>query len=280
MRHFKPLIIPLLLVCFGCQYLPWGKPAPKPIFVGEPESILVEPPEDAFDVSYRWSIPDLPDESVLVPDFSSSSNVFTFTADVIGDYIFAVSVESYGVEVEDHILRFIAMEDTSLVPRERVSPEVAARMISEAAASSPAAKILPPTILPILPSAVPKPTPTAVPKPAPTAAPKPAAPSVTRAKSVRKTYASDSVPGHYTIQVSSWKTVRQAQAVLQQLADQGYDAYIQRILLEDRNEVWWRVRMGDFTDVDEARKMRDGIAVTFDGAWVDNVRKEVFDESQ
>ena len=269
MRHFKPLIIPLLLVWFGCQYLPWGKPAPKPIFVGEPESILVEPPEDAFDVSYRWSILDLPDASVLVPDFSSSSNVFTFTADVIGDYIFAVSVESYGVEVTDHVLRFIAMEDTSLVPRERVSTEVAARMIREATAASPAAGIQPPTLPPAVAPAAPKP-----------AAPKPAAPSVTRAKSVRKTYASDTVPGHYTIQVSSWKTARQAQAVLQQLADQGYDAYIQRILLEDRNEVWWRVRMGDFTDVDEARKMRDGIAVTFDGAWVDNVRKEVLDESQ
>lgn len=268
MRHFKPLFILLLLMWFGCQYLPWGKPAPKPIFVGEPETILVEPPEDAFDVSYRWSILDLPDESVLVPDFSSSSNLFTFTADVIGDYVFAVSVESYGVEVADHVLRFIAMEDTSLVPRERVSTEVAARMIREATASSPAAETLPTTI-PLTP-----------PSTAPTAAPKPAAPSVTRARSVRKIDASEAVPGHYTIQVSSWKTAKQAQEVLQQLADQGYDAYIQRVLLEDRNKVWWRVRMGDFTDVEEARKMREDIAVTFHGAWVDNVRKEVLNESQ
>ncbi len=268
MRYFKPLFMPLLLLWFGCQYLPWGRPAPKPIFVGEPETILVEPPEDAFDVNYRWSILDLPDASVLVPDFSSSSNVFTFTADVIGDYVFAVAVESYGVEVADHVLRFIAMEDTSLVPRERVSPEVAARMIREATASSSATETQPPTVPPISPAA------------APTAVPKPAAPSVTRAKPVSKTYASDAVPGHYTIQVSSWKTARQAQTVLQQLADQGYDAYIQRIWLEDRNEIWWRVRMGDFTDVDEARKMRNDIAVNFNGAWVDNVRKEELNESQ
>lgn len=268
MRYFKPLFIFLLLMGFGCQYLPWGKPAPKPIFVGEPETILVEPPEDAFDVSYRWIILDLPDESVLVPDFSSSSNIFTFSADVIGDYVFAVSVESYGVEVADHTLRFIAMEDTSLVPRVSVSPEVAARMIKEATAFSPTAAALPPTIPLTPPSTI------------PAAAPKPAAPSVTRARPVGKTYASDTVPGHFTIQVSSWKTAKQAQAILQQLADQGYDAYIQRVWLEERNEIWWRVRMGDFTDVEKARKMREDIAVTFDGAWVDNVRKEVLNVDQ
>ncbi len=94
-HHLKILFMLMLFSWFGCQYLPWGKES-KPIFVGEPETIIVEPPEDAFDVSYRWSILDLPDESMLVPDFSTLSNLFTFTPDMVGDYAFAVTVVSYG----------------------------------------------------------------------------------------------------------------------------------------------------------------------------------------
>ena len=89
-----------------------------------------------------------------------------------------------------------------------------------------------------------------------------------------KTYPKDVVPGHYTIQVSSWKTARQAQKILQEMTAKGYDSYIQRVWFDDRNEVWWRVRVGDFASVTDARKLRDEIAACYPEAWVDNVRKE------
>ena len=55
----------------------------------------------------------------------------------------------------------------------------------------------------------------------------------------------------------------------------GFDTFIQRIWLEDRNEVWWRVRLGDFTDVQEARRVRDELARQFADIWVDNMRKDM-----
>ncbi len=256
MRHTKILLALMLLIWSGCQYLPWGKDDAKPIFVGEPETIIVQPPEDAFDVTYRWSIIDLPDESLLVPDFSSSSNVFTFTADVEGGFAFAVSVESYGEDVAEHVLRFRATEDTSLVPRQRV--------VGLAEAGIP------------LPTAVtPAPTPPVIPQPKPAlerAAP-PTRQPVAKPKA-RRTVAKDAVAGHYTVQVSSWKTAKQAQSIRQSLVTQGYDAYIQRVWLEDRQEVWWRVRVGDFESVQAAKKMRDELLPTYTAVWVDNVRKE------
>ncbi|UCH09501.1 MAG: SPOR domain-containing protein [Fidelibacterota bacterium] len=263
-RHLKVLAVLLILSWHGCQYLPWGKKESKPIFVGEPETIIVEPPEDAFDISYRWSILDLPDESLLVPDFSSYSNLFTFTPDVIGDYAFAVIVISYGEEVSDHEFYFTAMEDTSVVPKEE---PIAAAPTTPATATEPETA----------PARQPEPS-------AQPAAPKPAKPApasrVTRAKPPEKKYRSDVVKGHFTIQVSSWKTAKQAQKILQQVTDAGYDAYIQRVWLEDRNEVWWRVRIGDFTSVREARALLTEINAVYPGAWVDNVRKEDIDLQQ
>jgi len=261
-RHLKILSLILLFGWYGCQYLPWGKKESKPIFIGEPEAIIVEPPEDAFDVSYRWAILDLPDESMLVPDFSSQSNLFTFTPDVVGDYAFAVTVVSYGEEVLDRKFYFTALEDTSVVPREELA----------AAAAAPEAKPEPPVTARPKPVTVPAGPPTK-PKPAP-------AKVVTRAKPAAKKYRSDVIEGHFTVQVSSWKTAKQAQKVLHQVAETGYDAYIQRVWLEDRNEVWWRVRIGDFTSVEDARALQKELNAIYPGVWVDNVRKEDIDQQQ
>jgi hypothetical protein len=266
-RHLNVLALVLILSWQGCQFLPWGKKESKPIFVGEPETIIVEPPEDAFDVSYRWSILDLPDESLLVPDFSSYSNLFTFTPDVVGDYAFAVLVISYGEEVSDHEFFFTAMEDTSVVPKEE-----------PIAAAAPT----PPTAAEPETTPVRQPEPSAKSTAAPPKAVTKAAPTsrISRAKPPEKKYRSDVVKGHYTIQVSSWKTAKQAQKILQQVTESGYDAYIQRVWLEDRNEIWWRVRIGDFTSIEEAKTLLSEINAVYQGAWVDNVRKEDLDLQQ
>ena len=267
MRNTKILAISTLLIWTGCQYLPWGKDDAKPIFVGEPETIIVQPPEDALDVSYRWSIIDLPDESLLVPDFSSSSNVFTFTADVEGDYAFAVAVESYGEDVEEHVMEFRAMEDTSLVPIQVT--------VKETVTAAPA---IPPAPAPQYESqpgaTIQRTPPPATTQPAPTPKPR-------RTRSATKrTVAKDAVPGHYTIQVSSWKTAKQAQSIRQSLVSEGYDAYIQRVWLEDRQEVWWRVRVGDFESLQAAKNMRDALRPTYSAAWVDNVRQESLEQER
>lgn len=257
----RSLLVLAVLVMAGCQYLPWGKKEAKPIFVGEPETIIVEPPETAVDISYRWSILDLPDESLLVPDFLSSSNVFTFAADVVGDYSFSVLVESTNEEVADHIFRFIAVEDTSIIPLQQTpvaatpeppAPEQPTAEQADMDAVVTAAEVTPPT-----PPPAKKPVRQPKPKPA------------------RREVPPDVVPGHFTIQVSSWKTAKQAQKVKQALDGMGYDTYIQRVWLEDRKEVWWRVRLGEFTDIDEARSVRNKLADKYADVWVDNVRKDV-----
>ena len=251
----------VLVVLMGCQYLPWGKKEAKPIFVGEPETIIVEPPEDAVNLAYRWGIVDLPDQSLLVPDFNPSSNVYTFTADVEGDYTFSAIVEAGTEEVADYVFRFIAVEDTSIIPRQP------AQVI---AARQPEAKPL---------ADPPKPKPE-VSKPVASAAKsvsRPARRAVSKqpSKPSPRKWAPDVVPGHFTIQISSWKTAKQAQRVKRDVESMGFDVYIQRVWLKDVEQVWWRVRLGDFTDVAEARRVRETLADRFADVWVDNVRKDV-----
>lgn len=261
----KRAFLAAILIAFtGCQYLPWGKKAAEPIFVGEPETIIVEPPDDASSLSYNWRILDIPDESLLIPDFSATSNVFTFTADVEGKYTFSAIVNSSGEEVADHLFRYIAIEDTSVLP-----------MQAEPIASTP--------IIPIEPVASPvnvasqnlqRQIDAAEAKAAPAKVKTPPKPKKRPKPKPRKVPA-DVVAGHYTIQVSSWNTAKKAQKVKLSLDGLGYDTFIQRIWLEARNEVWWRVRLGDFTDVQEARRVRDELAGQFADIWVDNMRKDM-----
>jgi hypothetical protein len=269
MRHFKYLPLVLLLVLIACQKMPWSKKERKPIFVGEPETILVEPPEDAIDVNYVWRIVDLPDASMLIPDFSSESNVFMFTADVVGDYAFGVTIMSLGDEVANYEFYFTATEDTSVVPSE--APEAAAA--EEVPPSAPTTPVVTETPVP-----APQPTPSTA-RPRTTAPPAPTPRErVTRAEPPERKAPGKVVRGHFTVQVSSWKTAKKAQAVLVEMNTQGYDAYIQRVWLEDRNEVWWRVRVGDFTHLSEARELREELAARFPECWVDNVREEYLGE--
>ena len=262
-RTFLALFV---LVFTGCQFLPFGKKEAEPIFVGEPETIIVEPPDDATSLSYDWRILDVPDESLLIPEFSATSNVFTFTADIEGEYTFSAIVKSGGEEVADHVFRYFAIEDTSVVPMQK-----------EPMASTPAM----PVVSPVNPAAtnlqqlgVIGASTSASSRSAETkVASKPKAP--VRAKPKPRKVPEGVVGGHFTIQVSSWNTAKKAQRVKQSLDGLGYDAYIQRVWIEELNAVWWRVRLGDYSDVQEARRVKDELAGQFADIWVDNMRKEM-----
>ena len=263
----RTLIALVILGLAGCQYLPWGQPAAEPIFVGEPETIIVEPPDDAGNLSYNWRILDLPDESLLIPDFLATSNVFTFTADIEGEYTFSAIVNSSGEEVADRVFRYIAIEDTSVVP-EQVKPAASTQVAAATPMIQAPNDLSKQITVAATARATRQPVAAAKPKPKPVkkARPKPAP---------RRKVAKDVVMGHYTIQVSSWNTAKKAQKIKQSLDGLGYDSYIQRVWLEDRNEVWWRVRLGDFTDVEEARRVKDKLAGQFANIWVDNMRKDI-----
>jgi cell division protein FtsN len=80
--------------------------------------------------------------------------------------------------------------------------------------------------------------------------------------------------GRYTVQVSSWRTRRKAEAQAELLRREGYDAYVQRAVL-DNGETWYRVRVGAFATVEEARQFAATLSDQLEsGYWVDRLRGE------
>ena len=52
----------------------------------------------------------------------------------------------------------------------------------------------------------------------------------------------------YTIQVASWPSLEQARIDQIKLRENGYDAYTEQYYIKSKDQLWWRVRVGNFSD--------------------------------
>ncbi|MCF7808625.1 MAG: SPOR domain-containing protein [Candidatus Marinimicrobia bacterium] len=81
----------------------------------------------------------------------------------------------------------------------------------------------------------------------------------------------------YTIQVSSWPSLEEAQLASQELLDRyGIESYIQRAFFKDKDEIFYRLRVGNFEERSAATAYAKEIqAQTNLPIWVDYIRKEM-----
>ena len=80
---------------------------------------------------------------------------------------------------------------------------------------------------------------------------------------------------HYTIQVAAWPSLEQARRDQLKLIEEGVDAYIQRNYRKEKDEVWYRVRIGNFSDKINAQKMKEQIeSITGVESWLDEIQME------
>jgi len=75
--------------------------------------------------------------------------------------------------------------------------------------------------------------------------------------------------GVYTVQVASWRSRWKAERDRQRYADQGFEAYIQRVDLPEKGGVWHRVRIGHFSSAElatgQAEALQDMLQA---GYWI------------
>ena len=75
---------------------------------------------------------------------------------------------------------------------------------------------------------------------------------------------------HYAIQVAAWPSLEQARINQLKLIEEGVDAYIQRNYRKEKDEVWYRVRIGNFSDKIKAQNMQEQIeSITGVESWLD-----------
>lgn len=83
------------------------------------------------------------------------------------------------------------------------------------------------------------------------------------------------VEGKFTIQISSLPTFQEAQEEAEKLLALGFDAYIQKAYFEKSGEVWYRVRVGSFSEHDVASQAASEISSAINkNTWVDHVRED------
>ena len=76
----------------------------------------------------------------------------------------------------------------------------------------------------------------------------------------------------YTIQIASWPKMEQAIEHQTNLKNLGYDSYIEEIFVESKNQTWWRVRVGHFTDKSMAESIKIKLSESLDTElWIDFV---------
>jgi len=75
---------------------------------------------------------------------------------------------------------------------------------------------------------------------------------------------------HYTIQVAAWPSLEHARLDQLKLIEEGIDAYIQRHYRNEDDQVWYRVRIGNFKSKENASIVQKQIeSITHAKTWLD-----------
>ena len=281
----KYIIILSLLVLTGCSE------ENLTANVGDHVTITADKPEESQDLDFIWewtSVPDNSqvDNSKIMKDETNAT--IEFIPDVAGLYSLEVSIFQYNDEISTQSFSYevLANEIVEKEQEDKIKTEttvevedaVAELLVennepkwyeseSVAAAVEEASQIIE---VPVVELEEPK-TPPSPPAPPPATTVKP---KKKKAKLIR----GSSIPydkERFTIQVASKKELADAKKVVATLIDAGFDAYIQKAVFKETNEIWYRVRVGSYDNRDTAVAVAESLSSTRrERAWVDFVRYE------
>lgn len=276
----------ILLVLTGC-----GKSNPTAT-VGDYITVNADIPEESQDLDFIWELTNIPGDSELNNSQLTSGELnasVMFIPDVAGTYSIEVSVFQYNDEISTQSFSYDVLrkelsdnteeiveaespeevkDDISELMVENNEPkwyesESVAQVVAEADQNIPEPKM-----------EVTKPEPTSEPIPNPIPPPPPAP----KKKTTKSKTRGKSIPydkERFTIQIASKKFLDDAKKVAANLIDAGYDAYIQKAVFKETNEIWYRVRVGSYDKRDTAVAVAKSLSNTRpEPAWVDYVRYE------
>lgn len=271
-------ILLALLVLAGCQ-----KDNPTAI-VGDHVTVSADVPEESQDLDFIWELTSIPDNSALdnsqITTGESNASV-VFIPDVPGTYNLDVSVFQYNDEISTQSFTFdVTAEEIVAEAEDVVSGEeneevedAVSELIAESDEqkwyeSESVAEVVEAAEQEIKPDPQEE-VPKEIEKPPPPLKPK---------KKKAKPSRGASIPfdkERFTIQVASKKVLEDAKKVAATLIDSGYDAYIQKAVFKESNEVWYRVRVGSYDKRETAIAVAESLPSTRqEKAWVDHVRYE------
>ena len=289
----KTIQITFLLLIFGCG----GSGIEG--YVNEPITITANNPEEGQDVDYFWSLAEQPDGSLinsgdlLASDYGQE---MVFTPDYPGDYLIEVIISQYGDEISNQTFSFsildasekqsstnkseeenedwlneeiddslqqemVETEEDAITEKPDQTEEVdllEGKPMSDKDRAGQAAMgkmALEKKVKPVINLV--KPVETSI-----------------EIKQRKKRASIAERTDRFTIQITSKKMLKDAQLFSQNLIEQGYDSYIQKVVF-NLEEIWYRVRVGSYDTYNSAKTAADALSGTLGmPTWVDFVRKE------
>ena len=260
--------------------------------VGESILVVAELPEENQDLEFLWEFIDLPENSVLENinlRIGNDNSSVIFTPDAPGIYSLNVSIFQYNDEVSNQSFTYeiqsdedsqqiskkmalnnTIVNDLGTAPKDSIQKieskkwydsEIAAQAVEEINTNEnkkiETAVEKSPVKLPIEKS-----------KPK----------SVPQRKESKIKKVGMSIPydkERFTIQVASKKRLDDAKKVAAHLINSGYDGYIQKAFFKEKNQTWYRIRVGSYNYKSMAQKVAIEISnEQKEKAWVDHVRIE------
>jgi len=270
----------ILLVLTGC-----GKSNPTAT-VGDYITVNAEIPEESQDLDFIWELTNIPGHSELNNSQLTSGELnasVMFIPDVAGTYSIEVSVFQYNDEISTQSFSYDVLgkelSDNTEENVEAESPEEMKDAISELMVENNEPKWYESeSVAQVVAEAdqnIPEPK-IEVTKSEPTSEPIP--PPAPKKKTTKSKTRGKSIPydkERFTIQIASKKFLDDAKKVAANLIDAGYDAYIQKAVFKETNEIWYRVRVGSYDKRDTAVAVAKSLSSTRpEPAWVDYVRYE------
>jgi len=250
--------------------------------VGEAVTATVKVPEEGADLEFLWELTNIPDNSnISNSDIKAGDDNISvvFIPDVSGNYSLEVSVFQYNDEISTQSFNFEVIGEEMIAMDEEKSSEINkddstiennepqwydSESVSELVIAMENDSIISESII------------EEVPKEKITKAPLP--PKNPPAKKKQSKSRGQSIPfdkNRFTIQISSKKVLSDAKKVAIELIDAGYDAYIQKALFVETNEIWYRIRVGSYDKKETAIAVAKSLSNNRrEKAWVDYVRYE------
>ena len=241
----KYISIIVLIILIGCG----NEPQYREVIVNKTLKVYSEDYHDhAEDYTFKWQAPIGPNNKIV--ECSVKNDMLIFTPETVGKYEIMLSIEDISEDVvAKEIFYFKAIPETTKVTN-------------------------------VQPAIVTKPNKSSIIKKNPTTkSEKKLQSNQDNVKKSKKTLEGIKQPikqnithGEYAIQISAWPSLDEARQHQLELIDKGFDAYTKKYYWQKRDEVWYRVRVGNFSNINKALAIQKQIE-SFTGitTWLDIV---------
>ena len=198
---------------------------------------------EAENYTFKWEPPKGPSKKAI--SFDLKNDMLIFSPEIEGDYQIHLSITDISDEViAEEMFYYRAIVETVEVAIAKIKSDE---------------EIPPP------PSVVKKPKKKTTPKAKKKKSPKSSKKTARQSKTSRKSENVD-----YTIQIAAWPSLERARMDQLRMIEEGFDAYIERHYRKEKDAVWYRVRLGKFSDKNKALNVQKQVdSILGIKSWLD-----------